>query len=298
MHRPPVSSPVQCDQNRGLQGSDRAYIPGDSLEEEEEDEEDLMGPPSFILPEGTCDLCRKTFPSDMALLHHVNTEHLNVYCEYTESPDEWVFPKGTLFQCRHCTKTLQHSAALIQHCTEKHPSHPPPTRKSDLLIIEGKKCDLCGKHFISEAILAAHKRSEHSAFHAEKPFRCEECVPVGRDFADPIVLLTHVLNVHGEERGSLVGQAAKTGEFDCFFCDKTTTSLSALAGHITARHPKLGVGTNSVSFKKCFGDEGFEIILCRNQGCRCKFVKREHEQLHQTRCPAVVARKAKLHYVR
>ncbi|KNH07112.1 zinc finger X-chromosomal protein-like protein [Perkinsela sp. CCAP 1560/4] len=274
-------------------------------EDEEEDTRTLRKPP--MLPSGKCDLCGVQFQNDMELLHHVHTVHLKVTCEYSSSnPKTWVFSKDTLFQCRHCPLTMNNPKthatleSLLSHINKFHPNKFP-RRKCEVATVPGILCPHCPKRFASKELLATHEWADHGKGIDKKPWRCESCMPCGRAFADPIVLMQHILTTHGEESNleeaqmqmiinkedALDAQAlvkSRTGVFDCYFCDKSVQSLSALAAHIVGKHARLGVNVQPHLFKQCFGSEGFELLACKYDTCKNKFVRMEDKEKHEKRC--------------
>ena len=231
---------------------------------------------------GQCDLCSEVFATDMILLRHVNEKHLGVTCEYTAEAAQWVFPPGLMYKCRLCsTKTYASCGALMAHYEQKHP-RDVPTRKAQVLTIEAHKCMDCNKLFASASLLTEHRFAIHNAMSHEKahakPYRCEECPGMGRDFPDPVTCMAHVLTTHGEEKPT-TSKKANTGLFDCFFCSKHYKTLSALAGHIAQSHPREDILNNDENFNKCFGAEGFEMCDCV-KGCGRRFITREYQRMH------------------
>eukprot|EP00759_Apiculatamorpha_spiralis_P050990 PhF_6_TR5079/c0_g1_i1/m.7121 len=236
---------------------------------------DLTPKPKRKTAVGECDLCGEKFQNDLLLLYHANEVHLAVKCDYTQD-ERWVYPVDTMFQCSVCNKTFTVLDGLLGHYQQKHPKQIPQ-HKSDVLAFLAVKCKTCSKLFANNQLLEQHMYSDHGVVTELKPYKCEDCPgPLGKDFADPIVLLTHILTTHGEERDK---GNAKTGIFDCYFCEKVSNTLSSFAAHIAAKHPKVGVTHNADVFRKCFGAEGFQIYSC-GKGCGRKFITKRHQDLH------------------
>ena len=272
-----------------------------------DDDDDVTYRKPRVLPEGKCDLCGVQFENDMALLHHVHLQHLKVVCEYSSSnPKDWHFPPDTIFQCRHCPLTVNNPKSynkleqLLTHMNKAHPTRFPK-RKCEIATVPGIPCPHCTKRFATPALLATHEWADHGKSFDKKPWRCESCMPCGRSFADPIVLMQHILTTHGEESNleeaqrqmvernatELDGDAlvkSRTGVFDCYFCEKSVQTLSALAAHIVGKHSKLGVNVQPHLFQKCFGAEGFEMLSCQFADCKNKFVRKEDKAVHEKRC--------------
>lgn len=264
--------------------------------------------PSTAAHEGTdyvaCDLCKATFVTDMALLDHVNVVHLQVKCDYTEDAKDWTFPAGMFFVCKHCPNMSQHFkqvSALLNHYTMKHPKEKWPKVKSEVWAVEPHKCTLCPLVFVTEERLQSHMWGDHKKGAApgkkekkDGPFRCEDCTEKKFFSNEAVTLFQHILQKHGEEAqrdeaGNVTGFKTDTGLFDCFYCSQQMKTLSSLALHIEKVHADKNVMRDPEVFKKCFYNEGFEILQCN--ACKSRFLTRDHLYYHRDNTCHVIHRR-------
>ncbi|KAG5871593.1 hypothetical protein JTB14_022697 [Gonioctena quinquepunctata] len=155
-----------------------------------------------------CEYCGKIYPSMYRIKRHIKRAHIPNHCEeckkvfydralYTKHIKEHNANKAV--ECEYCQKKFDKAKNLSEHIRLQH--------KQDE---EKKKCHICGKEFINNALLKNHVKIH------DKCFKCPHC---DRLFASRYNLETH----------SVTHSGAKNHK--CTTCEKSFSTKTGLKNH-------------------------------------------------------------------
>ena len=211
-------------------------------------------------PEVICDLCHKTFKSQITLKKHHREVHLNVKrkdnnvatCDICGFKDGYYkvrqhmknqHPGHNPFQCSICQASFPLKYDLRKHQRFKcvsHPDYQPPTcdicdktflskeaynhHMNFVHHVENTDhsliCDVCGQCFHKQSALNNHMTVTHANEEISRDFMCDKC---GKGFANMLQLKHHVL-VH------------KQRFFICTICEKIMSYKQKLKDHMIDEH--------------------------------------------------------------
>ncbi|XP_045501010.1 zinc finger protein 184-like isoform X2 [Colias croceus] len=158
-----------------------------------------------------CPYCEEILSNGTSYRSHVRIKHPSDYicgfCGYSFVSQLGLNMHRTLMhKGLKCSEEIANGRAYWAHFRKYHPDKEYPVEKRHI-------CDVCGKGFMTNALLMFHKRT-HSAV---KAFKCGEC---GKAFHNRVNLLTHG-RVHSERRPHV-----------CCACGKAFKCKAALDRHL------------------------------------------------------------------
>ena len=212
-------------------------------------------------PEATCELCHKTFKSQVTLKKHHREIHLNKkrkdnnvatcdLCGFKDSYDKLrhhlknQHPGHKPFQCSTCQVSFPLKYDLRKHEKFKcmsHPNYQPPmcdicgktfankmSYNNHMNFVHNVEntdhsliCDVCGKSFLRQSALNDHMKLVHANQETSRDFMCDKC---GKGFANLLQLKHHIL-VHHKQRF-----------FICTICEKIMSYKQKLKEHMIDEH--------------------------------------------------------------
>nr|XP_023017950.1 zinc finger protein 888-like [Leptinotarsa decemlineata] len=156
-----------------------------------------------------CEYCGKIYPSMYRIKRHIKRAHVPNHCEECKEVfyDRAQYTKhikqhnaNKVSECEYCQKQFDKAKNLSEHIRLQH--------KQDE---EKKKCSICGKEFINNALLKNHVKTH------DKCFKCPHC---DRFFSSRYNLETHSVTHSGARNHK------------CTICDKSYSTKSSLKNHI------------------------------------------------------------------
>ncbi|KAK7080876.1 hypothetical protein SK128_024478 [Halocaridina rubra] len=193
-----------------------------------------------------CEYCDKVFQSRSALQIHVNIKHKDKGLQCSMCPKKFLFPSylklhfanahsqsSPKFKCQECGFCAVTESYLKSHMTRMHSN----TNKKKYV------CQVCNKHFRSNARLVEHTRI-HTG---ERPFACPVCY---KTFYSQSNLYSHERTVHGrlnnygskdpshtqKSNSTSVMKKIFSSCYQCQHCSSTFNNKKKLKAHMASVH--------------------------------------------------------------
>ncbi|KEG09426.1 Zn-finger protein [Trypanosoma grayi] len=191
----------------------------------------------FTDTELPCELCGRTFQSELDLLNHLETRHPDGTAGGPTDMDPAAVADVAQFTAKEATKGTEQRVRVI--------------------------CDLClssSKVYTMPSALFSHIRFKHpgedAAYHVDRLIRLQKeapsfvCKVCKKVFATAAALEGHFATKHGEQTDTVTGQArvSMTNCWWCHDCEKGFSTAKGLHGHMQNKH---GLSTQSHPCPAC-----------------------------------------------
>ncbi|KAH9579733.1 zinc finger protein [Trypanosoma melophagium] len=205
-----------------------------------------------------CELCGRTFQSELDLLQHLETRHPDGTAVGSMDLDQAAIADVAQFTAKEATKGADQRihvicdlcpssskvytipSALFSHIRFKHPAEDAAYHVDRLIRMQQKApsfvCKVCKKAFASDAALDGHFKSKHAdqvdtttVQGRVSMSNCWWCHDCEKGFSTPKGLHGHMQNKHG----------LSTQAHPCPACKRVFTDVYSLEEHITQQHKTI-----------------------------------------------------------
>lgn len=197
----------------------------------------------FTDTEFPCELCGRTFQSELDLLQHLETRHPDGTADGPADVDQSAVADVAQFTAKEATKGVDQRVHVV--------------------------CDLCpssSKVYTMPSALFSHIRFKHpgedAAYHVERLIRLQSkvqsfvCKVCKKAFASAAALEGHFSSKHAEQADAPVGQGRVTTNncWWCHDCEKGFSSAKGLHGHMQNKHGLSTQAHPCPACKRVFAD--------------------------------------------
>ncbi|ORC91062.1 Zn-finger protein [Trypanosoma theileri] len=232
----------------------------------------------FTDTEFPCELCGKTFQSELDLLQHLETRHPDGTAVGAADVDQAAIADVAQFSAKEATKGADQRihvicdlcpssskvytipSALFSHIRFKHPAEDAAYHVDRLIRMQKEApsfvCKVCKKAFASASALDGHFKSKHAdqvdtttGQGRVSMSNCWWCHDCEKGFSSPKGLYGHMLSKHG----------LSTQAHPCPACKRVFADVYSLEEHITQQHKTIhltdvGLQTHArcVTCDRCF----------------------------------------------